>query len=53
MVQLRVTGIYDSVTLEEMAAAVVGAGGCRTDEDSKGVFRTASRGHGAVWFSCS
>jgi hypothetical protein len=48
MAELRVTGIDDSVTFKQMAAAVVGA-----NEVSMGMLRTTSRGYGAVWFSCS
>jgi hypothetical protein len=34
--ELRVTRLDDTVTLEEMAAAVAGAGGSRTDEENRG-----------------
>jgi hypothetical protein len=50
--ELRMTGLEDSTTLEEVVAAVVEAGGCSTGEVSAGVLRFAARGLGSVWLRC-
>ncbi|XP_068985003.1 uncharacterized protein [Bombus flavifrons] len=50
--ELRVTGLEDSVTAEEVAAAVAEAGGCHADEVNVGVIRSAPRGLGSVWLRC-
>ncbi|XP_033318622.1 uncharacterized protein LOC117216181 [Bombus bifarius] len=50
--ELRVIGLEDSVTPEEVATAVPEAGGCHVDEINVGVIRSASRGLGLVWLRC-
>ena len=50
--ELRMTGLDDSVTPEEVAAAVVEAEDCRADEVSVGHMRYAPRGLGSVWLRC-
>jgi hypothetical protein len=50
--ELRMTGLEDSTTLEEVVAAVAEAGGCSTGEVSAGVLRFAARGLGSVWLRC-
>jgi hypothetical protein len=50
--ELRMTGLEDSATLEEVVAAVAEAGGCSTGEVSAGVLRFAARGLGSVWLRC-
>jgi hypothetical protein len=47
--ELRVAGLEDSVTLEEVMATVSEAGGCNAGEVSAGVLRFATRGLGLVW----
>jgi ATP-dependent protease HslVU (ClpYQ) peptidase subunit len=46
--ELRVTGLEDSITPEEVAAALVEAGGCYAAEVSEGVIRAAPRGLGVA-----
>ncbi|XP_033199997.1 uncharacterized protein LOC117162245 [Bombus vancouverensis nearcticus] len=46
--EIRVTGLEDSVTPGEVAAAVAEAGGCHADEVNVGVIRSAPRGLGSV-----
>lgn len=50
--EMRVTGLDDSVTLDEVVAAVAEAGGCRTDEVTVGEPHRASRGLTSVWLRC-
>ena len=50
--ELRMTGLDDSVTPEEVAVAVAEAGSCRDDEVSVGPIRYAPRGLGSVWLRC-
>ncbi|XP_033360079.1 uncharacterized protein LOC117238962 [Bombus vosnesenskii] len=50
--ELRVTGLEDSVTSEEVTAAIAEAGGCHADEVNVGVIRSAPRGLGSVWLRC-
>ena len=53
--ELRVTGLEDSVTSEEVAAAVAEAGGCHADEVSVEPIRYAGYPYpyGSVWLRCS
>ena len=46
------TGMEDSVTSEEVAAAVAEAGGCRAGEVSVGPIRYTPRSLGLVWLRC-
>jgi hypothetical protein len=46
--ELRVSGLEDSVTLEEVVTAIAKAGGCCAEEVSVGVIRTAPRRLGSV-----
>lgn len=50
--EMRVTGLDDSVTLDEVMAAVAEAGGCRTDEITVGELHRAPRGLTSVWLRC-
>ena len=50
--ELRMTGLEDSVTPEEVAAAVAEAGGCRAAEVSVGPIHYAPRDLGLVWLRC-
>jgi hypothetical protein len=50
--ELRVNGLDDSISPEEVAAAVAAAGGCHAGEVSVGVIRAAPRGLGSVWLRC-
>jgi hypothetical protein len=50
--ELRVSGLEDSVTLEEVVTAVAKAGGCCAYEVNVGVIRTAPRRLGSVWIRC-
>ncbi|XP_050493834.1 uncharacterized protein LOC126875153 [Bombus huntii] len=50
--ELRVTGLEDSVTPEEVAAAVAEAGDCQADKVNVGVIRSAPRGLESVWLRC-
>lgn len=50
--EMRVTGLDDSVTLDEVVAAVAEAGGCRTDEVTVGELHRAPRGLTSVWLRC-
>jgi hypothetical protein len=52
MAELRETGLEDSITPEEVAAAVAVTGGCQTAEVSVGVIRSAHWGLGSVWLRC-
>jgi hypothetical protein len=47
--ELRVPGLQDSVTLEEVETAVAKAGGCCREEVNVGVICTASGRLGSVW----
>jgi hypothetical protein len=49
---LRVFGLKDSVTLEEVVSAVAKAGGCCAEELNVGVIRTAPRRLGSMWIRC-
>ncbi|XP_033360707.1 uncharacterized protein LOC117239317 [Bombus vosnesenskii] len=50
--ELRVTGLEDSVTPEEVAAAVAEAGDCQADKVNVGVIRSAPGGLESVWLRC-
>jgi hypothetical protein len=50
--ELRVCGLEDSVTLEEVVTAIAKAGGCCAEEVNVGVIRTAPRRLGSVWIRC-
>jgi hypothetical protein len=50
--ELRVSGLEDSVTLEEVVTAVAKAGGCCAEEVNVGVIRTVPRRLGSVWLRC-
>jgi hypothetical protein len=50
--ELRVTGLEDSITPEEVAVTVAEAGNCQTAEVSVGVIRAAPRGLDSVWLRC-
>jgi hypothetical protein len=50
--ELRVSGLEDSVTLEEVVTAVAKDGGCCAEEVDVGVIRTAPRRLGSVWIRC-
>ena len=50
--ELRMTGLEDSVTPEEVAATIAEAGGCRADKVSVGPIRYAPRDLGSVWLRC-
>jgi hypothetical protein len=52
MAESRVIGLEDSITPEEVAAAVAVTEGCQNTEVSVGVIRTAHRGLGSVWLRC-
>ena len=47
--ELRVTELEDTVTPEEVVAAVAEAGDCRVNEVNVGVIRSAPWRHGSVW----
>ncbi|KAJ8707615.1 hypothetical protein PYW07_011292 [Mythimna separata] len=49
---MRIMGLDDSVTEEEVVAAVVGAGGCLTDQVRTGTIRADGTGMRAVTVSC-
>ena len=50
--ELRMTGLEDSVTREEVVAAVAEAGGCRADKVNVGAIRSALRSLESVWLRC-
>nr|XP_034195228.1 protein enabled homolog [Osmia lignaria] len=53
MGEVRICGLDDSVTRDEVAAAVATAGGCAAAEVRLGKIRTPPRGLGRVWFLTS
>lgn len=50
--ELRIVGLDDSVTTEEVAAAVAQHGGCPVESVKVGEIKMDSRGSGAVWTKC-
>jgi hypothetical protein len=50
--ELRVSGLEDSVTLEELVTAVAKAGCCCAEEVNFDVIRTTPRHLGSVWIRC-
>jgi hypothetical protein len=50
--ELRVSGLEDSVTLEEVVTAIAMAEGCYKEEVNVGVIRTAPRRLGSVRIRC-
>ncbi|XP_075991212.1 uncharacterized protein LOC142986584 [Anticarsia gemmatalis] len=51
-VDIRVRGLDDSVTPEEVARAISRAGGCPVDAVKVGVVRSGPRGEGTAWAKC-
>ncbi|XP_047999781.1 uncharacterized protein LOC125236905 [Leguminivora glycinivorella] len=51
-VDIRVTGLDDSVTSEEVVAAVARTGGCTIDTVKAGEIRQGFSGLGTVWVQC-
>ncbi|XP_048001385.1 uncharacterized protein LOC125238158 [Leguminivora glycinivorella] len=50
--EIRVTGLDESVTTEEVVAAVARTGGCTPDSIKVGEIRQSFSGLGAVWVQC-
>ncbi|KOC58581.1 hypothetical protein WH47_09097, partial [Habropoda laboriosa] len=50
--ELRVSGLEDSTSPEEVAAAVAGAGGCPVEGVRAGVIRSSPNGLGTLWVRC-
>ncbi|XP_046973627.1 uncharacterized protein LOC124540210 [Vanessa cardui] len=51
-VELRVKDLDDSVTVEEVVAAVAGEGGCAAGAIRPGTIVWGPRGSGSLWLSC-
>lgn len=52
MAELRVSGLDDSVTSEELVAAVAKSGGCLLEAVKSGEIRRSPRGMGTAWVRC-
>lgn len=50
--ELRIVGIGDSTTPEEIIAAVADLGGCASHEIKVGAIRSLNNGLGAIWLQC-
>ncbi|XP_020296401.1 uncharacterized protein LOC109861256 [Pseudomyrmex gracilis] len=50
--EIRIRGLDDSVTPEEVAETIASAGGCRPNAVSAGPTRTSSSGLNSVWVQC-
>jgi len=50
--ELRVTGLDDSITKEEIAAAIAAAGSCSAPDVRVGDIRRGPSGLGTVWLQC-
>ncbi|KMQ89927.1 hypothetical protein RF55_10374 [Lasius niger] len=52
MAELRILGIDDTITCEDIARTVTETGDCRMTEVRTGPIRIAGRGMGTVWVRC-
>lgn len=50
--EMRIRGLDDTVTVEEVAAAIAGKTNCALDAVKVGKIRTNARGSGTVWVRC-
>lgn len=50
--ELRIVGVDESITRDDLAAAVAGAGDCPQDEIRVGEIRRGASGLGAAWVKC-
>ncbi|KMQ81825.1 putative 50 kda protein in type i retrotransposable element r1dm [Lasius niger] len=52
MAELRIIGIDDTITCEDIVQTIVKISGCRVSEVRTGPIRIAGRGMGTVWVRC-
>ncbi|XP_049870366.1 uncharacterized protein LOC126369845 [Pectinophora gossypiella] len=52
MAEMRITGLDDSVTAEDLVAAVARVGQCASDQIKPGEIRRDKTGLGSVWLRC-